>query len=482
MYSEPPPLRVRRPPYKIIRDGHGVFDISIYRSQRGFHASHTHVKGKRWQLFRKHCAELERLCRQEIAQLRKGSFQLNRLTPEQFDSVAYAFRTIGDIPLVTVIDQWRIWRTKFEHKSILVDEAVNSYFEKMRANWSQRTFGARRGYLEGFARKYTGKVLADTYTKENLEVFAAGLRGKKTDSADSSRRNSASSWAKRDNRRTHRAFFKWAKYEHYLPKDAEDPTQGLQVGRSLGQLRYMTPEEKDQLILRTPFELLPMLLIRIFTGIRASEGRPPKVPQAAVVHGISYAWENINVEDGTLTALGQETKLKKAKVVQVNGPLLEILKFFKSIPEITGLIDPPDAHQLLVNHAVKPFGQNWIPNGIRHSVATMRIQRKDPIFDIESEMQTSAAMIRKHYFEMSKAKPKDHFRWFALNIPLGHRWIRVKKSSGFRPAWWDLITDDVVDAFSELMQSLTEKYRFDPLANVGSKINKTETTLLDIAL
>lgn len=465
MYTDAPPSRSQGQPIRIIGTKKDGFQIPIYQDKRGFHARHCYVPNKRWQKFSTTQAKLESLCKQEIAQLRLGNFHLNRLTAEQRDAVAYAFRTIGDVPLVTVIDQWRNWRTKFEHKSILVDEAVISYLQKMRANWSQRTFGARRGYLEGFAREFTGKILAEVYNKDNLETFAAGLRGKKTGLANSSHRNNASSWAKRDNRRTHRAFFQWAKYEHYLPKDAEDPTQGLQVGRSQGQLRYMTPEEKDRLILHTPFELLPMLLIRIFTGIRASEGRPQKVSEAAVVHGISYAWENINVEDGTLTALGHETKLKKAKVVQVHGPLLEILKFFKSIPGITGLIDPPDAHQLLVNHAVKPFGQNWIPNGIRHSVATMRIQRKDPIFDIESEMQTSAAMIRKHYSEMAKAKPKDHLRWFALNIPPGHRWARVKKSSGFKPPWWELVTDEILEAFAEHMRSLTKKYRYEPLQN-----------------
>jgi len=465
MYTDAPSLRSRGEPIKVIGTKSDGFQIPIYQDKRGFHARHCYVPDKRWQKFSTTQFKLESLCKQELAQLRKGNFHLNRLTAEQLDSVAYAFRTIGDVPLVTVIDQWRSWRTKFEHKSILVDEAVRLYLERKRTDWSQRTFGARRGYLEGFAREFTGKILAEVYNKDNLETFAAGLRGKKTGLGNSSHRNNASSWAKRDNRRTHRAFFQWAKYEHYLPKDAEDPTQGLQVGRSQGQLRYMTPEEKDQLILHTPFELLPMLLIRIFTGIRASEGRPQKVSEAAVVHGISYAWENINVEDGTLTALGQETKLKKAKVVQVHGPLLEILKFFKSIPGITGLMDPPDAHQLLVNHAVKPFGQNWIPNGIRHSVATMRIQRKDPIFDIESEMQTSAAMIRKHYSEMAKAKPKDHLRWFALNIPPGHRWARVKKSSGFKPPWWKLVTDEILEAFAEHMRSLTKKYRYEPLQN-----------------
>lgn len=469
MYSDAPPSRSQGRPVTVIRDRQGGFEIPIYSDARGFHARHGYIPKRRWQKFSKSQSRLEMLCKQEIAQLRKGNFHLNRLTPEQQDSVAYAFRTIGDVPLVTVIDQWRTWRTKFEHKSILVDEAVNSYLEKMRSNWSRRTFGARRGYLEGFARRFTGTVLSETYTKENLEIFAASLKGKKTGSGKSARRSEASSWAKRDNRRTHRAFFHWAKYERYLPKDSEDPTQGLQAGRSQEQLRYMTPEEKDQLILRTPFELLPILLIRIFTGIRASEGRPQKVPEAAVVHGISYAWENINVEDGTLTALGQETKLKKTKVVQLNGPLLETLKFFKSIPGITGLIDPPDAHQLLVNHAVKPFGQNWIPNGIRHSVATMRIQRKDPIFDIESEMQTSAAMIRKHYCEMAKARPKDHLKWFALNIPTGHRWSRVRKTYGFKPSWWNLVTDEVLDAFADHMQSLTKKYRYEPLNSFEHK-------------
>lgn len=465
MYTDVSSSQSRGEPIKVIGTRTDGFQIPIYQDKRGFHARHCYVPNKRWQKFSTSQAKLESLCKQEIALLRQGNFHFNRLTVEQRDAVAYAYRTIGDVPLVTVIDQWRSWRPKFEHKSILVDEAVNSYLEKMRSNWSQRTLGARRGYLEGFAREFTGKILAEVYNKENLEIFAASLNGKKTGSGKSTRKSEASCWAKRDNRRTHRAFFHWARYEHYLPKDADDPTRGLQVGRSQEQLRYMTPEEKDQLILRTPFELLPMLLIRIFTGIRASEGRPQKVPEAAVVRGVSYAWENINVEDGTLTALGQETKLKKAKVVQVNGPLLEMLKFFKSIPGITGLIDPPDAHQLLVNHAVKPFGQNWIPNGIRHSVATMRIQRKDPIFDIESEMQTSAAMIRKHYSEMAKAKPKDHLRWFALNIPPGHSWTRVKKSSGFKPPWWALVTDEILEAFALHMLSLTKKYQYEPLQN-----------------
>jgi len=463
MYSEIPSSRSQGRPIKIIQDRQGGFEIPIYRDHRGFHARHGYIPGKRWQRFRRNQFKLECLCKQEIADLRKGNFHRSRLTDEQMDAVAYAFRTIGDTPLVTVIDQWRTWRPKFEHKSILVDEAVKFYLERMRANWSQRTFGARRGYLEGFARRFTGKVLAETYTKENLEIFALSLKGRKTGSGNSNHRSEVSSWAKRDNKRTHRAFFQWAKYEHYLPKEAEDPTQGLQVGRSQGQLRYMTPEEKDQLILRTPFELLPMLLIRIFTGIRASEGRPKKIEEGFGASCTTYRWENLNLEDGTLTALGQETKQKKPKVVQISHPLLEILSFFKAIPGITGLIDPPDAHHLLVNQACKPFGQKWIANGIRHSAVTFRIQRKDPIYEVESELQTGTKMIRNHYSEMAKSRPRDYLKWFSLNIPSGHRWARVKKNSGFRPHWWNLVTDEVLNAFAIHIESLAKKYRYEPL-------------------
>jgi len=464
MYSDAPPSSHQGRPIKVMGRG-GGFQIPIYRDNRGFHARHGYIPNKRWQKFKRSLPELERICEQEIAQLRQGDFHRNRFTQEHLDALAYAIRTIGETSLVTVIDQWRKWKPVFEHKWISIDGAVKEYLERMKDDWSPRTFGARRGYLEGFVRMFPGKALSDVYTKENLLRFASSLRGKKAPSGVTGAPQAASSWTRKDNKRTHRAFFIWAQGNNYLPKEFQDPTVHLPVGRTLSQHRYMTPEQKDDLILRAPFELLPMLLIRLFTGIRPEEGRPSKIPKHSEVHGFSYTWENISIEDKNLTAYSGETKLRKPKVVQLDGVLLEIFEFYKSIPGITGLIDPPDAQRLLVDQAYKPFGEKWIPNAIRHSVATMRLQRKDPIVDVLSEMQTSIAMINKHYFEMSKVKPKDHLKWFSLNVPSGHRWQRVKKSSGFRPAWWNLITDDVVDAFCELMQSLTKKYQFRPLQN-----------------
>jgi hypothetical protein len=155
------------------------------------------------------------------------------------------------------------------------------------------------------------------------------------------------------------------------------------------------------------------------------------------------------------------TKLPKDRVIIMDDLLYDTLSVFNGM---TGPVYPLDIQKKLKKTLQIKSGWLWVRNGIRHSCATMRIQRGDDRFRILSEMQTGDEMLKNHYDESAKASPGDYLNWFGLYIPQNHQWEFGGRSRGFIPEWNKKITPAFISRFNEHMRDLAEKY---PIENVA---------------
>lgn len=155
------------------------------------------------------------------------------------------------------------------------------------------------------------------------------------------------------------------------------------------------------------------------------------------------------------------TKLPKSRVIPMDDLLYELLSIFD---EMTGPVHPLDIQKKLKKTLLNKSGWSWVRNGIRHSCATMRIQRGDDRSRILSEMQTGDDMLKNHYDESAKACPNDYLKWFGLYIPANHQWEFGGRKRGFIPDWNKRITPEFIKRFNEHMRKVAAKYPLPALA------------------
>jgi len=149
------------------------------------------------------------------------------------------------------------------------------------------------------------------------------------------------------------------------------------------------------------------------------------------------------------------TKLPKDRVILMDDLVYDILSFFEGMTGPVHLLDP---QKVLKRILFNKSGWKWVHNGIRHSCATMRIQRGDDRERILSEMQTSEPMLRDHYDESAKASPGDYLKWFGLNVPPDHKWESLERDRGFIPEWHHKITLEFISRFNDHMHLVAAKY------------------------
>lgn len=455
MYTEIPPCGIKKGPVWVCPGT----KIKIYKSNGLFHARQSSKSKDRWQACNKSLSALKKLCIQRKTNIERDECWKNDITEAERDAIVAVRRLIGDRDLLSVVHEWKGFVEKHGLKPITVFEAVERFLAWKTTKWSAKTLNSRKPYLNKLTRAFGHKQFVDVFTDGSLEKLVGELKGRSRNGDTANERPTAAAETKKDFKRVVDALIDFAKDHHWLPKDITHPTKYLDISGPVTPARYMTPQEKDELILRCPFELLPMLLIKIFTGIRPEEGRLKKVPNNEYDLAQSYTWSSLNYEDRTITAFFHETKLKRPKVVKMPPILYDCLVFFEGLEGFNGPIDPPESQRLLKHYAYDPYGKSFVRNALRHAVLTNRFaDPKDKESTILYETQTSLEEFNRRYREMSKSRPNDYKKWKSLIIPEGHVWQRITKTKGYRPEWWAFITPEIETAFSAHMQEVSRKY------------------------
>ena len=454
MYTEVTPTSCRKPE-KVIKDSRTGREIRIFKRKGGFDASHSYYPHKRWQKYQKDLSRLVYICRQELNRVRNAEVRQNNFSAEDYCDLEYLKRIASGIPLRTLGDEWLTFKKRFSVKEISIDEAVSLYLEKYRENRTKQYIQSSSVYVKKLARYASGRMLVDVANVDFIEEYGRTLKGRRRQPDGTYTECEPSGSQKKQNRFHLKRFFEYMQVKGYLPESLRDVTRVLDVKRTDTAVYFITPKEANDFVLNTPIELIPYVILGKIVGVRPEEGVYDDEEQAKNNPQAGLLWEDFKFNERRIILRRSMTKLPRDRVIPMDDLLYDLLSIFDGM---TGPVHPLDIQKKLKKTLLNKSGWSWVRNGIRHSCATMRIQRGDDRSRILSEMQTGDDMLKNHYDESAKAFPNDYLKWFGILIPTDHQWGTNKRIRGFIPEWNKKITPEFIERFNEHMHKVAAKY------------------------
>ena len=202
-------------------------------------------------------------------------------------------------------------------------------------------------------------------------------------------------------------FFNWC-IGHECIK--ENPAASIRIHVSTTDVAIFTPAETLRVLKKCEAEFKDLLLytaISLFAGLRPSECR-------------LLAWEQIHLEEKTITVLGETSKTKETRNVPVESTLMAWLEEYKPA-KLSGSIIP---HQNFVKRAkslhsalgYKGTGENpdapdWPQDVMRHCYGSYWLAKYKQRAVLAEHMGNTVEMIKKHYKKVvSKADCAEYWR------------------------------------------------------------------------
>jgi len=460
MYTETVPVSGIGEPIEIVRDPKTGRVVKVYKSIKGYYARHSY-SGERWQKFSKNLSSLVYQARQELNRLRNVDVSKNDVSKEDLASLEFIKQIAKGYDLKLLAREWDDFKKRFSVKEISIDEAVDLYLKTFKENQKKAYFQSSSVYVKKLARYASGKMLLDVANVDFIEEYGRTLRGKKKGPEGKKIECEPSGSQKKQNRSHLKRFFDYMQIKGYLPESLKDPTRLLDVKRTETSVFFISPKDGNDFVLNTPIELIPHVILGKFIGVRPEEGIYEEVPQSKEDLEYGLLWEDFKFRERRIILRQKVTKLPKDRVIVMDELVSDTLSIFDGM---TGPVHPLDPQKILKRTLFAKAGWEWVRNGVRHSCATMRIQRGDDRVRILSEMQTSDDMLRNHYDESAKASPGDYLKWFGLHVPAHHKWESIKRDRGFIPDWHHKITPEFIDLFNRHMRHIAAKYPLSDLA------------------
>jgi integrase len=460
MYTETIPTSGIGEPVKIVRDPKSHRVVKVYKTIMGFCARHSYSK-PRWQKFSTDLESITYQARQELNRLRNVDVNKNEVSKQDLADLEFIKQIAKGYDLKLLAREWDDFKKRFSVKEISIDEAVELYLETYKENQKKAYFQSSSVYVKKLARYASGKMLLDVANVDFIEEYGRTLRGKKKGPQGGLIKCEPSGSQKKQNRFHLKRFFDYMQIKGYLPETLKDPTRLLDVKRTETSVYFISPKAGNDFVLNTPIELIPYVVLGKFIGVRPEEGIYEQVPQSKEDLNNGLLWEDFKFRERRIILRQKVTKLPKDRVVVMDDLVFDILSIFDGM---SGPVHPLDPQKTLKKTLSAKAGWEWVRNGIRHSCATMRIQRGDDRVRILSEMQTSDDMLRNHYDESAKASPGDYLKWFGLHVPAHHKWESIKRDRGFIPDWHHKITPEFIDLFNRHMRQIAAKYPLSDLA------------------
>lgn len=173
------------------------------------------------------------------------------------------------------------------------------------------------------------------------------------------------------------------------------------------EVRIYRPEQLARLLAACGPELLPVVALGAFAGIRRAEL-------------MRLDWEDVSLEQRVIQIRAGKAKTGSRRVIPVGDNLAEWLAPFA---RPSGRVWPlhPDRMSDVVKatleraNAGKKKGEakvEWIPNGLRHSYGSYRLAQVQDVAKVSFEMGNSPQVVHRHYKELvTEAQAKA---WFDL--------------------------------------------------------------------
>jgi integrase len=403
----------------VARVKHGSAVVPIYRSQVRKWTRYTlsfHLNGRRvrrsFGTLEKAREEAQRVARK----IQEGQSYGNDLNPLQREALLTAERLVlpFKIPVVTALDEYVRCRVMLgdvplmsavaefvhRHRGVLPGSKVPEVAsECMRAkiedNLSPIYLSQLKNNLSRFAQAFPGEIMS--IQAGELDRWIRSLGGSPVT------RNSVL--------RCIRVFFSFARARNYLPaaeKTVAEQVPMAKVGET--ETGIFTPQEMASLLQSAPVEIVGMLLLGAFAGMRNAEIR-------------RLDWSALDLERRIITLRAGQAKTASRRIIPVSDNLAAWLQLLNRKGPVVGC-SFPDPGDL-----ARKIGIAWPHNGLRHSYISYRIALVKDAAKVALEAGNSPDIIFKHYRELVTEEAAE--TWFAISPP--ENWAPVASTKKQAP-------------------------------------------------
>jgi integrase len=289
-------------------------------------------------------------------------------------------RKLGEVPLLMAVEDF-VTRSRSYEAGITVPRVVDELLQLKKQD------GVNEHYLkllDGNLRQF-----AKSFPSEITKVTGAMIDGWLRRGAHSmvTRNN----WLKRV-----KELFSFAKRRGYLPKGEATVAEALKRGKQADtDVGIFTPEQMEKLMRAATEDLIPVLAIGGFAGLRGAEIA-------------RLNWSAVDLGRKIIELRAGQAKTASRRIV----PITDNLASWLAKVERNGPVVPDDGVFLRARRLAKSLGIPWPHNALRHSYISYRIAVVQSAAQVALEAGNSPDIIFKHYRELvTEPEAKE---WFAI--------------------------------------------------------------------
>lgn len=358
--------------------------------------------------------EARRLARLKADGLTSGTAHVMQLTPAQAAVIQNAVDTLAPtkVPLSEAVRQFAEAHRILDGKGGVV-EAARHYVQDL-----ERRVTPKKSFSEvvvEFLANIQAARLSQQYLRDcraRLERAAKAFRMQIVDIEA----GAIQSWLEQGNR-SPRTFnndrnvlvtlFNFAKKKKYLPSNGESAAELVPKRKDVAEeIRILTPEEYELLLMHTPPAFLPYVLLGGLAGLRTAE--------------ISRLdWSEVNFKEGHILITAAKAKTASRRIVPICSNLKKMLL---PLSRKRGPVMPYANEQSMMNSWSKLKSRMVSPkkapivevptNALRHSYASYRLATTEDAAKVSMEMGNSPRKLFEHYRQLVTKKQAQ--QWFSV--------------------------------------------------------------------
>ncbi len=200
-----------------------------------------------------------------------------------------------------------------------------------------------------------------------------------------------------------KVLFSFAKAQNYLPDEKTTAVEQIQQVRvKSDDTTIFSPEEMEKLLHNAPPELVPILAIGAFAGIRMAELE-------------RLDWQAVDLDRKFIEVRAGQAKTASRRVI----PISDNLAAWLTPLERNGKIVRTKELQTHVPALARALKMKWPRNVLRDSFISYRIAIVQSADQVALEAGNSASIIFKHYRELTT--PEIAEKWFGI-LPKDGQW------------------------------------------------------------
>lgn len=307
--------------------------------------------------------------------------RLGLTVPAAIDEWLSARETLGSLSLSEAVQFFMRHRAGIT--PICIGELVPLFLEaKEAANVSKIYLKVYRCQIQHFQKQF-GAMQLSAITTPDIDRFL--------------RSQTCSPVTKNNIRRNIVTLFTWARQQGYLQEDRKTAAERAMSFIVPDQAPAIwTPDEMRKLLKACMPNLLPMVVIGAFAGIRSAE-----------IDRLD--WQDVLWDQGYIEIKAKKAKTKSRRLVPLRDNLKQWLAPYR---KASGPVCQLANHSLRLNYLGEKAGIGWRQNSLRHSYASYRLAETQDAAKVALELGNSPEKLFRHYREL--VTPESATAWFNL--------------------------------------------------------------------